>query len=77
MANSVFLPVDVDVDGVSSGFPVSDEGHVRQKHWIPLALTYHSFDRVAQKNGGVSVSQLTGALKIEPGDVDGLFQQFW
>jgi hypothetical protein len=74
MVDSVFL--HVDVDDVTSGFPVSDEGHVRQKYSVPLALPYHSFDRVAQKNRGVSVSQLTCALQIKPGDVDGFFQQF-
>jgi hypothetical protein len=66
----------VDGDDIISGFPVFDQGHVRQKHSVALALTYHPFDRVAQKNGRISVSQLACALKIKPGDVDSLFQQF-
>jgi hypothetical protein len=74
MVDSVFL--HVDVDDVTSGFPVFDEGHVSQKYSVPLALPYHSFDRVARKNRGVSVSQLTCSLQIKPGDVDGFFQQF-
>jgi hypothetical protein len=67
MADSVFL--HVDVDDVTSGFPVFYEGHVRQKYSVPLALPYHSFDRVARKNRGVSVSQFTCPLQIKPGEL--------
>jgi hypothetical protein len=71
------LCVFPELDDVA-GFPecpVSDESLVRQKHPVPLALPYHSLDRIAQIARRV-LAQLTGLVKIRPGDVDSLFVNF-